>query len=99
MNQQINHDPDIQQYMETVNVGLWGLVLKALQKEGAASKLATLDAVQSGRAFVEVKVLLTKRGISTEGHFCSHGAKGHLFSVNLNHPPATDEPPTDTAVH
>ena len=77
-----------QTYCETVGVGLWGLVITSLLKEGMSSAVASIDAVQAGKAFVETTVLFTKSGISLEGQFCSHGEKAHLFSAVMKNPPS-----------
>lgn len=80
--------PSAEIYMEAASVGLWGLALSALMREGKQSALASMDAVQAGRAFVKCELLFTKRGVSAEGHFCSHGAQAHLYSVTLRQPTA-----------
>lgn len=86
-------DSDVQTLADASSAGLWGLVIKALLLEGKTSALATMNAVSEGRAFVQIEVLLTKRGMALEGKLCSHGERGHLFSVTL-HDPA---PPTTPA--
>lgn len=81
-------DDDIQQLLQTASTGLFGIAIKALAGEGKAAALASVDAIAEGRAFLEVRVLMTKRGISAEGHFCSQGGKTRLFEVALHNPPA-----------
>lgn len=78
---------DIQLLLQAASTGLTGIALKALAGEGKEAALTSLEAIEAGRAFVEVKVLLSKRGISAEGHFCSHGGKTRLFEVALHNPP------------
>lgn len=84
MNQADTHqqDEDMRTLIDAAAAGLMGLALKALLKEGSQAAEANLDAVADGDAFIEATVLFTKRGVSAEGHFCSHGAKAHLFTVN-----------------
>lgn len=87
-------DTEVQTLVDAAGAGLWGLVMKALLLEGKASALATMDAVTDGRAFVQIDVLFTKRGMALEGKLCSHGERGHLFSATLNNP----EPPATPSV-
>jgi len=75
-------DEDMRTLIDAAAAGLMGLALKALLKDGSHAAEANLDAVADGAAFIECSVLLTRRGVSAEGHFCSHGAKAHLFTVN-----------------
>ena len=75
-------DEDIRTLIDAAAAGLMGLALKALLKDGSHAAEANLDAVADGDAFIEATVLFTKRGVSAEGHFCSHGAKARLFTVN-----------------
>ena len=86
-------DSDVHTLVDASSAGLWGLVIKALLQEGKTSALATMAAVSEGRAFVQIEVLFTKRGMALEGKLCSHGERGHLFSATLNNP----EPPTTPA--
>jgi len=89
----------VQTYIEAAGAGLWGLVTRALMEEGQTATLAAMDAVQAGRAFVQIEVLFTKRGMAASGQVCSHGERSNLFSVTLNQPPLPDVPPTPTARH
>ena len=77
-------DNEIQQLLQTASTGLVGIAIKALANEGEEAALTSIDAIGAGRAFLEIKVLLTKRGISAEGNFCSHGGKTRLFEVALH---------------
>ncbi|MBP7485646.1 MAG: hypothetical protein KA781_10100 [Aquabacterium sp.] len=89
---------DVQTCIEAAGAGLWGLVVKALLEEGKTGALAAMDKVLDGRAFVQIEVLFTKRGMSAVGSFCSHGERSNLFSVTLNQP-APDVPPAPAALH
>jgi hypothetical protein len=76
------NDETTRTLIDAAAAGLMGLAMTALMKEGNAAALANLDAVADGSAFIETTVMFTKRGVSAEGHFCSHGGKAHLFTVN-----------------
>jgi hypothetical protein len=69
--------------VNAASINLWGFVLEAFLKEGKSASVASIDEVMAGRASVEVLALFTRRGMSAEGHYCSHGGKSHLFSLNL----------------
>lgn len=94
---ELNPDSDLtpsqQTYLDSASAGLWGFALTALLKEGKESALASMDAVQAGRAFVKCELRFDKRGVSADGHFCSHNAESHLFSVTLRPPTAPLAPP------
>ena len=75
-------DDDTRTLIDAAAAGLMGLATKALLAEGKASAVAILDAIEAGDAFIETTVIFTKRGVSAEGHYCSHGSKAHLFTVN-----------------
>ena len=90
---------DVQTCIEATGVGLWGLVVKALLEDGKTGALAAMDQVLDGRAFVQIEVLFTRRGMSAEGSFCSHGERSNLFSVTLNQPAAPDVPSAPPALH
>ncbi len=81
-NQNDGDDDGIQTLIDAAGAGLMGLAMKALMKEGKAAALANLDSIADGDAFIETTVMFTKRGVSAEGHYCSHGGKAHLFTVN-----------------
>ena len=83
--------PSVQTYIETVGIGLWGLVITGFLKDGRAAALASIDAIQDGKAFVETTVMFTKSGLSLDGQYCSHGHKTHLFSVTMRHPTGSNQ--------
>ena len=79
-----------------VDAAVYGLVLKAMLREGKTSAIASMDAVANGRAFVTVEVVFMRRGVAMEGTFNSHGEKGNLFTItcmNPAQPPAPDSGP------
>ena len=73
---------EIKTLIDAAGAGLMGLALKALLKDGREAANANLESVADGDAFIETTVLFTRRGVSAEGFFCSHGSKAHLFTVN-----------------
>ena len=93
----LNPDADLtpsqQTYLDSAGAGLWGFALTALLKEGKESALASMDAVQAGRAFIKCELRFDKRGVAADGHFCSDAIEKHLFSVTLRSPPAPPGPP------
>lgn len=84
---------------EAAGVGVMALVTHALRSEGNAAALAALNKIADGKAHIKCEVLLTRRGMSFEGRFCSHGTDSHLFSVTLNQPGDADTPPTSNSLH
>ena len=75
-----NTQTDMQTHVDAAAYGLWGLVLKAMLREGKTSAIASMDAVANGR-------------VAMDATFNSHGEKGHLFSLtcmNPEQPPASD---------
>jgi len=77
----------------------WSPLEHGRELEAVSSAAASLAAVKAGRAHVEVMVLITRIGVSAEGHMCSHGKKSHLFSVNLDQPPGSDGGASAQATH
>jgi len=75
-------DDEIRTLIDAAGAGLMGLALKAFLKDGREAANANLESVADGDAFIETTVLFTRRGVSAEGFFCSHGSKAHLFTVN-----------------
>lgn len=75
-------DDEIKTLIDAAGAGLMGLALKALLKDGREAANANLESVAEGDAFIETTVLFTRRGVSAEGFFCSHGSKARLFEVN-----------------
>lgn len=92
------NDSDIQACTQAAAVGLWGLVALALLEKGEAIGQSAMDDVVGGRAFVQIDVLFTKRGMVIEGDFCRNGERSGLFGVTLNQP-APDVPPAPAALH
>ena len=84
MSEQIadQNDDEIKTLIDAAGAGLMGLALKSLLKDGRDAADANLESVADGDAFIETTVLFTRRGVSAEGFFCSHGSKAHLFTVN-----------------
>lgn len=84
MNDEITsqNNEEIQTLIGAASSGLMGLALMAMKGDGKGASLANLDAIEAGDAFIETTVIFTRRGVSAEGHFCSHGGKAHLFTVN-----------------
>lgn len=85
-------NPSIEDDVKTLTLaaeaGLWGLVVKALShEEGGGAALALLGNVTSGRGTVDCVVRFHQGGVAFEGAYCSHGARSHLFSVSVSHPP------------
>ena len=76
-----NND-EIKTLIDAAGAGLMGLALKALLRDGRDAADANLASVADGDAFIEATVLFTRRGVSAEGFFCSHGGRAHLFTVN-----------------
>ena len=68
--------------IEAASAGLMGLAMKALLKDGRDEADACLARVADGRAFIETTVIFSSRGVSAVGHYCSHGSRAHLFTVN-----------------
>lgn len=97
MSNEINSD--VQTYMESAQVGLWGMALRAFLMEGKTNALACLDKIAAGSAFVEMTVIFSKRGVAFEAEFCSHGERSNLFTATLNQPAAPDVPPAPTALN
>lgn len=93
-----NTHTDMQTHVDAAAYGLWGLVLKAMLREGKTSAIASMDAVANGRAFVSVEVVFTRRGVAMDATFNSHGEKGHLFSLTCMNPAQPTAPDSD-AVH
>lgn len=89
----------ITQLTQGIGAGIGGLIEMALANDGPGAAAASLAAVKAGRAHVEVTVLITRIGVSAEGHMCSHGKKSHLFSVNLDQPPGSDGGASAQATH
>lgn len=84
---------------EAAGVGLWALAVHALRVEGKDAALAAMDKIAAGKAHVKCEVLLTTRGMSLEGRFCSHGTDSHLFSVTLNQPGDANAQPPSASLH
>ncbi len=76
-----NND-EIKTLIDAAGAGLMGLAMKALLRDGRDAADANLASVADGDAFIEATVLFTRRGVSAEGFFCSHGGRAHLFTVN-----------------
>lgn len=74
-------------FTSAVEAGLWGLALKALDAgEGPGAGSALLASVKAGRGAVVCTSRFDQHGVVHEGHFCSHGARSHLFTVRVNYP-------------
>ena len=76
------NDDEIKTLIDAAGAGLMGLAMKALLRDGRDAADANLASVADGDAFIEATVLFTRRGVSAEGFFCSHGGRAHLFTVN-----------------
>lgn len=76
-----NND-EIKTLIDAAGAGLMGLAMKALLRDGRDAADANMTSVADGDAFIEATVLFTRRGVSAEGFFCSHGGKTQLFTVN-----------------
>ena len=71
-------DPETQGFVESAEFGLWGLVAKALNQDGAT---APMNAFIEGRAIVQIDVLFSTQGMSIEAYYICNGVRGGLFNI------------------
>jgi len=93
MNTELNFQPgddETLQLIQTARVGLWGLGLKALMKEGKAPALTCLDKLASGDAEMQFEVKMTGSTVELQCHYSSHGARLLIVALKLG-----DSEPTE----
>jgi len=83
--------PEIQKFIESAKFGLWGVVAKALNQDGA---VAPMDAFIEGRAIVQIDVLFSTHGMTAEAYYICNGSRCGLFNIRDKIPSVDNDAPT-----
>lgn len=83
--------PEIQEYIDSAEFGLWAVAAKALNQDGAT---APMEAFIEGRAIVQIDVLFSTKGMSAEAYYICNGVRVGLFNIRDKIPSAANDSPT-----